>query len=266
MELAAFRNVSKGSMRAALEGGWAGMKGDDVPGFRLWLYAGVVILIGFGTVAASWGESAVRAVPMLALAFWFFFAMVAESLWASTVSGKGMVGLSLSSHLVLLYVLPLPHALTIIAAGVLFSDLFLHQRSPIRSNFSAAQTVIAMAVSCAAVRALGVDGASIGSRSFLLAPLAALAAVPVYFLANTALASVAFALSSGEPPWRAWRDHYGLGYQIVNSLAFYLVGLGVVIGVESVGYVAGLIVLLAILIVRDGAQSYSRRRSMAAAG
>jgi hypothetical protein len=266
MEMAVSTVATGERMRPISEGGVADMKGVTVPGSRLWLYAGVVILAGFGIIVASWSESAVRAVPVVVLAFWFFFAMVSESLWASSASGKGMVGLSLSAHLALLYELPLPHALTVGASGVLFSDLFLHQRSPIRSNFRAAQTAIALAISCLAIRGLGLDGASTGSQSFLLAPVAALAALPIYFLASTALASFAFALLSGEPPWRAWRDHYGHGYQVLNSLAFYLAGLGVVIGVESIGYVAGLAALLAILIARDGAQSYFKSRSMAATG
>jgi hypothetical protein len=237
------------------------------PSNALRAYVGVLFLAGVATVAGSWSQGSVRDVALVPVAFWFFLSMASETFWVPTPSGRGMVSMSLAINMASLFVLPLPHAVTIAAASVLFADLLLHRRGPIRANFNASQTAVAVATAGAAMQLAGMPTPPMGSRTILLYPLATLVALPVFFVVNTSLVSGVLAIVSGQSFWRAWRENYGFSYQVVNSGGLFLVGVGVVIGLEVVGYLAGLASLFFLILARDGYRLYLRRRGgLAAAG
>lgn len=228
--------------------------------FLTW-YVVLVICAGAGILLWSWMGVRDTAVPMTVMAFWLVLSLAAEVFWLPTPGGAGMVSMSLAANMAVLFVLPRPHALTVIGISIALSDLLLHNRTWVKSLFNPAQGIIAAAAASWAMHLFGVPDGAPGSAALLLYPTATLVTLPAFVIPNTFLVAGAIALSRRESIWRTWLDNYGFGYQQISSLALFLVGLGIVIGVERVGYVSGLAVLAILLILRDAYRYQIRRRS-----
>ncbi len=229
----------------------------------LTVYVLAVLTLGAILLIESWTSAGTRATAVSAGAFWLLLSLAAETFWVPTPGGRGMVSMSLAANIAVLFVLPRADALSITATSVVLADLMLHRREWLRALFNGAQSVIATAVAFTAMRLFGAPDAPLGSAAFLLHPAAALAALPAFMAANTLLVSGAIALSSGMPFWHAWIENYGFGFQHVSAITLFIVGLGLAIGVEVIGYMSGLASLLVLLVLRDAYRYYLRKRDSA---
>jgi hypothetical protein len=85
----------------------------------------------------------------------------------------------------------------------------------------------------------------------------------LFFLLNTGLVAGVIALSTGEGFARVWKKNYGFKYQFLSSGTLSLLGLVLVLAVESIDYISGMLFLLFFFFVRDGYHRYVRSRRIA---
>jgi|WetSurMetagenome_2_1015567.scaffolds.fasta_scaffold645852_1 hypothetical protein len=121
----------------------------------------------------------------------------------------------------------------------------------VKAIFNASQTVVSLAAALVVAHWLGMGAGAKGGAP-PLHPATVLFVLPVFSACNTVLVSGAIALEGKERLWSTWKANYGDWYQHVSSLSLMLVGMGLLIAIESTGYVSGLAVLLVLLILRDG--------------
>lgn len=228
-------------------------------------YVLLVVASGAAVTGGTWLAGR-PSTPAALVGFWFFLSLAAECFWLETPTGAGMVSMALAANLATLFVLPPPYVLAIGAISVLLSDLVLHRRGLVRAAFNAMQTALSLAVSLAAIHLLTHGKAPLGSQLFLHAPLAALAAPTAFFFTNTFLVSGVISLDSRRPFWRVWRENFGFGYQILSTAALFLLGVTIVIGSDSIGYLSGLLCLLLFYLIRDAYRRYNREQAMRAEG
>jgi hypothetical protein len=229
------------------------------------VYVTAVLTVGFGLLLAAWAgrrlfEGAVP--PSEALAFWLLFSLAAEGFWLPSPGRRSMVSMSLCANIAVLFVLPVPHALTVAAASVGLSDLLLHRRGIVRAAFNSAQTTIALGAAVAAMNYLRGATAPTGSQILLLYPLATLVPLIVFPALNVLLVSGVLAIEKGQRFWTAWRESYGFWYHYLSCAMLFFVGLGLVIAIESVGYICGLVSLLILLCFRETYRYYTRTHSV----
>ncbi len=222
-----------------------------------------VLCLGSAALAWSWigGQDGTETVPLMTLAFWFVFSMASETFWLPTASGKGMVSMSLAANLALLFVLPLHLALTVIATSVTLADILLHRRNALRSLFNAAQSTLCLFVASVMMHLLGSPIQPAGSSTFLLAPAATLIVPIVFCLLNTLAVSGAIYLETRDPFWATWKRNYGFGYHYLNCAILFALGLGLVVAVETVGYIGGLVSILFLVTSRDLYRLHIRKRT-----
>lgn len=227
------------------------------------LIAYVAIVLGLGGAALLRAWSRADASPWLPLsgaAFWFFLSLAAEAFWLETPSRRGMVSMSPAVNLATLFILPAHLVLTIGAASVVVADLLLHRRGWLRAAFNGTQTLLALFACLLWIRLFTGLGEPDGARSFLLHPLLALIVPATYFVLNTGSVAGAISLHGRISFWEAWKRNYGHVYQALSSTVLSVLGLGLVVAVERVGYVSGLLSVLFFLFIRDAYQRYVRAR------
>ncbi|MDM7914515.1 MAG: hypothetical protein ACE15D_14340 [Candidatus Eisenbacteria bacterium] len=213
-------------------------------------YIGLTVATAAGILILFWIHASPK-VPMSGVAFWFLLSLAAETFWLPTPTGKGMVSMSLAANLAVLLALPATLAMSLAGLSVVLADLLLHRRSAIKSVFNGSQTIVALALALSVARWLGLGSVGSIGMILLLHPVAVVSLLPIFSLTNTLLVSGAIALSSGEPFWKVWRENYGDWYQHFSSLALMVVGIGLLIGLETIGYMSGLAMLLVLLVLRD---------------
>jgi hypothetical protein len=227
------------------------------------LYVVLVVGVAAGLLVKLWTDSDLPTVPPIALAFWFFLTLAAEIFWLPAPGSRGMISMSMAANIAVLFVLPRPHALAVAALGVAFSDLLLHKRGLTRALFNAAQTTLALAAASFSMSLLSAPASPMGSQTFLLLPLATLAPLPVFVLLNTGLVSTALSLEGGAGPWTTWKQNYATPFQLTSSGLLFSMGLALVVGVESVGYVGGLAALPFLFLLKDAHHHHIRNRARA---
>ena len=166
--------------------------------------------------------------------------------------------MSLCANIAVLFVLPIPYALTIAALSVGLSDLLLHRRGLIRAVFNSAQTTIALAGAVAVMACLRGSSAPGGSQVMLLHPLATLAPLVIFPAVNVLIVSGILAIEKGQRFGFAWRENYGFWYHYLSCAMLFFVGLGLVIAVESIGYICGLVSLLILVCFRETYRLFTR--------
>ncbi len=226
-------------------------------------YVTGVVLSGVVLVLSIWlraDPAAASDAPNWTCFFWFIFACAAESFWISLPGDRGMVSMGLAADMAVLFILPIQFALLIAGLSVALTDLLVHHRGPVRSLFNSSQTVLSLAAAAAAMHALGGSYALIGSNVFLHRPAAALVTLPVFCIFNTGLVSGAIALEARKSLWRSWRDSFGFFYHYQSCAILFLLGLGLVVAVDVVGYVCGLTALAFLFSLRDAYKYRLRRR------
>lgn len=227
-------------------------------GLPLLAYVALMILAAGVILAAVWSRAAGEATAERTglFAFWLVLSLASECFWLETPTRAGMVSMSLAVNFASLYALP-PHlAMTVGAFSVCAADLLLHRRGGLRATFNAAQTVLALGAAAWTLRFLGGHGSGTGSELFLRAPAATLAAPAVFVIVNTFAVAGAIALQSRQRLWTAWRDNYGFAFHYLSSAVLLLLGLTLVVSLETVGYISGLLYLVFFFFVRD---AYLRR-------
>ncbi|MBD3336321.1 MAG: hypothetical protein GF355_12475 [Candidatus Eisenbacteria bacterium] len=231
------------------------------------LAAYVALVLSFSAVSLLWGWAAApepaAPTPLTALAFWFVLSLAAETLWLRTPDRRGMVSMSLAANIAALFVLPRGEALSIAALSVLLADLLLHRRGVLRAAFNAAQTSLSLALAGAAMDLVAGGSLPAGSQAFLLYPAAVAITLPIFCAANVIFVSLAIALESGRPFLVAWHENYGFLYHYLSCAALFFVGLGLVVTVETLGYVSGLVSLIFLIMIHNAYRFQVRRRRTA---
>ncbi|MBD3163439.1 MAG: hypothetical protein GF346_13185 [Candidatus Eisenbacteria bacterium] len=230
------------------------------PSSGLLLYIGLVFAAG----AALLLWSATRPEPWWTdtgvLLFWLFFSLAAECFWLRTPTGEGMVSMSLTANLAMLFVLPLSYVVPIGFLSVGLSDLLLHRRGPLRAVFNASQTAISLTLAYVVLRATtGMDGMA-GVPLFLQSPGAMLAAAAVFFAANTLLVAGVIALHTNARFFSTWKRNYGFWYQALSSATLSALAVILVFAYEAVGFVSGLLFLMFFYFIRDAYHRFIRER------
>jgi hypothetical protein len=228
-------------------------------------YVTVVLALGLGLLLAAWlgGRFHLGAAPSPEmLAFWLVFSLAAEGFWLPSPGRRSMVSMSLCANIAVLFVLPVPYALTVAALSVGISDLLLHRRGIVRAAFNSAQTTIALAAAVGAMSFLRGASTPAGSQILLLYPLASLVPLVVFPAVNVVLVSGIVALEKNQRFWTAWRENYGFWYHYLSCAMLFFLGLGLVIAIESVGYICGLVSLLILLCIKETYRFYTREHSV----
>ena len=227
------------------------------------IYVAAILALGGGVLAATWSTASHHGLGLApsAVGFWLFFSLAAECFWLETPTRAGMVSMSPAANVASVFLLPTPLVLAVGAFSVGLSDLLLHRRGPLKAAFNAAQMVLSLGATLAVVHLLAGQVPVHGSLLIFERPLAVLAAPVVFFLANTLLVSGVLGLVHGCSLWRAWRDNYGFGYQILSSSTLSLVGLLLVVSFDTLGYIAGVFFLLLFFFIRDSYHRYVRDRA-----
>jgi hypothetical protein len=230
-------------------------------------YVATMVLAAGGILAIAWSPVAGEATAEQAglFAFWLVLSLASECFWLETPTRAGMVSMSLAVNFASLYVLPLHLVLTIGALSVCAADLLLHRRGSVRATFNAAQTVVALAAATWTLRLLGGAGSGAGSDLFLREPIATLAAPVVFVAVNTFTVAGAIALQRRQTLWTAWRENYGFAFHYLSSAVLLVLGLTLVLSLETVGYISGLLYLVFFFFVRDAYLRRARERGRIAA-
>ncbi|MBU1701842.1 MAG: hypothetical protein KJ970_03175 [Candidatus Eisenbacteria bacterium] len=205
-------------------------------------------------------ETPTPSVPFSTLAFWFFLSLAAETFWLPAFGKRGMVSMSLAANIAVLFVLPRVQALSITFSSVLLADLILHRRGAIRAVFNGAQSSFSLALAGIIFDFFIKSSGATGSQLLLLCPLAVLITFPVFVLSNSLLVSIAIALEAGKPLGTTWRENYGNANHLVSCAVLFLLGLGLILAVETVGFISGFASLLFIFVIRNAYKYQIRRR------
>lgn len=215
------------------------------------LYVVSVAGAAAGLLVVLWTNADLSAVSPVALAFWLFLTLAAEIFWLPAPGSRGMISMSMAANIAVLFVLPRPHALAVAALAVVFSDVLLHKRGLTRALFNASQTTLALAAASFFMSLFNAAASPGGSQIFLLNPLATLIPLPIFLIVNTGLVSGALALEGRTNLWTIWRNNYGTSQQFLSSGLLFCMGLALVVGVESVGYVGGMVALPFLFLQKD---------------
>lgn len=236
-------------------------------GLPLLAYVATTVLVAGAVLAAAWSAAAGEATAERTglFAFWLVLSLAAECFWLETPTRAGMVSMSLAVNFASLYALPWHLVLTIGAFSVCAADLLLHRRGGLRATFNAAQTVVALAAATWTLRLLGGAGSGTGSDIFLREPIATLAAPAVFVAVNTFTVAGAIALQGRQTLWTAWRENYGFAFHYLSSAVLLLLGITLVLSLETVGYISGLLYLVFFFFVRDAYLRRARERGRIAA-
>jgi hypothetical protein len=230
-------------------------------------YVATMVLAAGAVLALAWsgavGEATAEQTGLFA--FWLVLSLASECFWLETPTRAGMVSMSLAVNFASLYALPWHLVLTIGAFSVCASDLLLHRRGGLRATFNAAQTVVALAAATWTLRLLGSAAAGTGSGLFLREPAATFAAPAVFVIVNTFAVAGAIALQRGQTLWTAWRENYGFAFHYLSSAVLLLLGITLVLSLETMGYISGLLYLVFFFFVRDAYLRRARERGQSAA-
>jgi hypothetical protein len=202
----------------------------------------------------------VHRVPPVPIAFWLVLTLAAELFWLETPTGGGMVSMSLAVNIAALYVLPAHLAVGIAAITTVIADLVIHRRGPLKAAFNASQVALTTAGCATLIRALGGEPTGAGAAFLVREPLAVVSGPVLFFMLNTGLVAGVIGLDTGEGVARAWKRNYGFKYQVLSSATLSLLGLVLVVAVDSIGYIAGMLYLLFFFFVRDGFRRYVESR------
>ena len=229
---------------------------------QLAAYVAATVLAAGAILAAAWNGAAGDATAERTgvFAFWLVLSLASECFWLETPTRAGMVSMSLAVNFASLYVLPWHLVLTIGALSVCAADLLLHRRGGVRATFNAAQTVLSLAAAVWTLRLLGGREIGTGSGLFLREPIATLTAPAVFVVVNTFTVAGAIALQRGQTLWTAWRDNYGFAFHYLSSAVLLVIGLTLVLSLETVGYISGLLYLVFFFFVRDAYLRRARER------
>ncbi len=230
------------------------------------VYVGLVLVSGVTLLLWTWTRYGGSGLTSLDFAFWLVLSLAAECFWLQTPNGSGMLSMSLAVNFASFFVLPAPLVLAAGALSVGFTDLILHRRGPLRACFNAAQTVISMAAALATMRLLGGSEAIRGGAFLLRHPAASLAGPAVFLAVNTIAVAGVLSIAGRKPFGSTWRENFGFGYHFLSCAGLLLVGLSLVVATESVGYIAGLLDLFLLWLVRDAYNRYVRERARKLAG
>jgi hypothetical protein len=231
------------------------------PAKSVLIYVAIVHLITLATMAWLWrAEAAGHGIPLAPLSFWLVFTLASELFWLETPSGGGMVSMSLAVNIATLYLLPPFWAAAVVATATLIADLVIHRRGGLKAFFNASQTALTIAGCTTLTRALGGDPTVAPATYLVREPLAVIVGPVLFFFLNTGIVSGVIGLSSGVPFFRAWRQNYGYGYQVLSSGTLSLLGLVLVVSVGSIGYISGLLYLVFFFFVRDAYHRYVQSR------
>ena len=96
----------------------------------------------------------------------------------------------------------------------------------------------------------------------LLYPLATLVPLIIFPTENVLLVSGILAIEKGQQFRTAWRENYGFWYHYLSCAMLFFVGLGLLMAVESVGYICGLVCLLILLCLRETYRLYTHAHSV----
>lgn len=228
---------------------------------RVFLYVTGVAALAAVLLACGWRTAGfeTQRPPLEVVGFWLAFCLAAECFFLETPSGEGMISMSSAANVASVFLLPLPQAITVAALSVGLADLMIHRRAWTRALFNSAQTSISIAA------ASFVLGAAHGSHAFLIHPVEALLVPVVFFVCNTGQVAGVIALHSRTTFWSAWRDNYGNGYYLLTSAVLSVMAFGLVVGIESLGSISGLLVLLPLYFVRSAYHRIVRDRRQFAA-
>jgi hypothetical protein len=200
------------------------------------------------------------------LLFWFFLSLAAETFWLPALGRRGMISMSMAANMAVLFILPRMQALSIVFASVMLADLLLHKRGAVRASFNGAQSSFSLALAGLAFDYFSKSPGTMGSQLFLLTPFAVAVTLAVFAIPNSMLVSGAIALEARRPFWSTWRENYGNANHLVSCAVLFFLGLGLVLAVESVGFISGFVALLFIFVIRNAYRHQLRmRRARAAA-
>ena len=229
---------------------------------QLAAFVAATVLTAGAILAAAWSGAAGEATAERTgvFAFWLVLSLASECFWLETPTRAGMVSMSLAVNFASLYVLPWHLVLTIGALSVCAADLLLHRRGGVRATFNAAQTVVSLAAAVWTLRLLSGSGVGTGSGLLLREPIATLTAPVVFVVVNTFTVAGAIALQRRQTLWTAWRENYGFAFHYISSAVLLVIGLTLVLSLETVGYISGLLYLVFFFFVRDAYMRRARER------
>jgi hypothetical protein len=169
--------------------------------------------------------------------------------------------MSLAANFATLFVLPPPQVLFVGALSVGLADRLLRRRGWIRALFNASQTTISLAASLTVIRLLGGPANPMGGQTFLAHPWATLTTAPTFFLVNTFLVTGAISLHGHLPFWKTWRKNYGFSYHFFSVVILFIMGIGLVVVSGALGYVARLLSVLLLVLLRNHYRQHVRKRT-----
>lgn len=223
-------------------------------------YVAGTAVLGAATCLWSWLSVPLNGDALSAFSFWFVLTLAAELFPVTLPKRVGMISMGLAANIAVLFVLPRPQAMTIAAAGVFVADAVLHRRGLMKAVFNASQTALAMLAASLVMSLLGMAAPLSAADLLLSRPLGLLAPVGVFTLVNTLLVTVVLALEQRRGMTGVWRENYGTVYQALSVLFHSAMGLGLLQGVELMGYVTGLASIPLLLIMRHAYGQFLRSR------
>jgi hypothetical protein len=232
------------------------------PGFSRAAVAYVTLVLGLGAglLCLEWvGSGPVfQHLPAGSLLFWLALTLVSELFWLETPAGGGMISMSLTVNMASLFVLPAPLVLSVGWISVVLSDLLIHRRGLLKAFFNGAQTAVALSASLLVLRLAIGNAPPYEGSVFTRFPQAAAAAPLAFFLVNTILVSGVISLCQRRAFLRVWRENYLFGYQVLASGIQFLLGVGLVLSTQALGYLSGLFYVLFFFFVRDSYHRFLR--------
>ena len=200
-----------------------GTPGEAVAGSASERHAPVVVafvtaVVAAAAIASVWTLAHAPPGAAPAILVWTLAALASQYLIFPTPSGRGEISLGLTIHLCMAMVLsPWVWLPSLWLSRAVAAATF--QRKPWeRALFNAAQVTLAVLGAAAVLRACGVPMRMDPTLAGLLraAPGIVFAALAYYALNMTAVSTV-LALSTGRTPWRAWRESFGFGVELLGA-------------------------------------------------
>ncbi len=194
--------------------------------------------------------------PSRAVWFWMIACTLSERLWVRLPFGRATLSMSSCFNLAALLVLPRGEAMFVVAVSVAIAERAFMRKPATRVVFNGAQTALAVAAGSLAFTLSGGTPERLGTMIAAFAWWPFLAAGLAYSIVNTGAVSVAVALSEGTSPWRAWRENFWSGFELVARGALLSLGILVAIDYMLVGPAGTILAALSLILAH---RSYARR-------
>jgi hypothetical protein len=217
---------------------------------RLLVAASAAGALALGLAGFSW-----PLLPLGTLGFWFAVTLLSECQWVRTVPGQATISMASAAHLAVAVLLPRSEAMFLTGLCSVLSETLVLRKPPVRVVFNASQAALAVGLASVAFQALPGSNVTVGI-AIADRPWALLFPAAVYWLVNTGLVSLVIGAQGGLPPQRVWRDNFGSAYELFSNSTLIALGLILALLAKPEGTLAALLILLPILVVKDGYARY----------